>query len=62
MENVIEYDSSNKRKRNLNEEFQGNLKFVPSDKSISSELRSLLNIEINEDVDKNKKKKLNNVL
>lgn len=68
MENKIEYDSVKKRKRNVNEfvlndlDFQEKLLFKPSEKNISDELRSLLNIDeiMEEPIDK--KKKLNNVL
>lgn len=68
MEKKIEYDSIKKRKRNVNEfvlndlDFQEKLLFKPSEKNISDELRSLLNIDeiMEEPIDK--KKKLNNVL
>ncbi len=68
MENKIEYDSIKKRKRNVNEfvlndlDFQEKLLFKPSEKNISNELRSLLNIDEIMEEPIYKKKKLNNVL
>ncbi len=68
MENKIEYNSIKKRKRNVNEfvlnelDFQEKLLFKPSEKNISDELRSLLNIDEIMEEPIYKKKKLNNVL
>jgi hypothetical protein len=65
MENKIEYDSIKKRKRNVNEfvlndlDFQEKLLFKPSEKNISDELRSLLNIDEIMEEPIYKKKKLN---